>query len=194
MSLRASACAVTALFLGACQTEVGEPTTIRDAFARHVSLQARGDYEALYWLLVKEARDRIARTHENVRRCKEMIEREYPRHLRRQALADLGPPEVRDAPTPAKFYAALMVASNRPTLTVADRLKSNIRRIARTELGTILITTVSGERSEWMEGGDGRFYRVPDDRETARLQEEFLRSVRMLETTTAAVKTFDRPR
>ncbi len=192
--VRAGAVIALALVLGACRTEVPEPTTVRDAFARHVTLQAHGDYEALYGLLVKEARDRIARTHENLRRCKEMIERDYPRHLQRQALADLGPPEVRDAPTPAKYYAAMMAASNRPSLSVADRLKSNIRRIARTEMGTVVITTVSGERSEWMEGGDGRFYRVPDDEETARLQEEFLRSVRRLEATTAAVKTFDRPR
>lgn len=194
MPLVARACAVMALVLGACRTDAPEPTTIHNAVARYVALQARGDHEALYGLLVKEARDRIARTHENVRRCKEMIERGYPRHLRSQALADLGPPEVRDAPTPALFYAAVMAASNRPALTVADRLKSNIRRIARTDLGTVVVTTVSGERSEWMEGGDGRFYRVPDDKETARIQEEFLRSVRRLETTTAAVKTFDRPR
>ncbi len=194
MSILARACAATVLVLGGCRTEVPEPTTIRDAFARHVILQARGDYEALYGLLVKEARDRIARTHENLRRCKEMIEREYPRHLQRQALADLGPPEVRDAPTPARFYAALLGASNRPTLTVADRLKSSVRQIAKTEHGTLVVTTVSGERSEWIEEGDGRFYRVPDEEETARLQEEFLRSVRSLETTTAAVKTFDRLR
>lgn len=182
------------LALWACRTDLPEPTSARGAFLRHAALQAQGDYEALYGLLVREARDRIARTHANLRRCKEMIERDYPPHLRNQALSNLGPPEVRDASTPARFYAALIGAGNRPVLTVADRLKSNIRRIARTDLGTTVITTVSGERSEWMEGGDGRFYRVPDERETALLQEEFLRSVRMLEATTAAVKTFDRLR
>ncbi len=185
---------MAALALWACRTDLPEPTSARGAFLRHAALRARGDFEAEFNLLVKEARDRITRTHENMRRCKEMIERDYPQHLRNQALSDLGPPEVRDASTPARFYAALMGAGNRPVLTVADRLKSNIRRIARTDLGTVVITTVSGERSEWMEGGDGRFYRVPDERETAVLQEAFLRSIRMLEATTAAVKTFGRPR
>lgn len=176
-----------------CQAEVPEPTTVRDAFTRFVTLRSEGDFESIYSLLVKEARDRIARTHENVRRAKEMIETRYPVHLRAQALADLGPPELRDAPTPALFYAALMGASKRPPLSIARRLKSNIRRIGKTDMGTVVITTVSGERYEWVEGGGGRFYLVPDSKETARLQEEFLRSIRVLETTTAAVKTFDRP-
>lgn len=190
MSRLLSVVLVVAVVSVACRTEIPEATTVRNAFTRYTALQARGDYESLYGLLVREARDRIARTHDNIRRSREWIERHYPPSLREQALADLGPPEVRDAPTPARFYAALMAASNRPALTVADRLKSNIRRIARTDLGTFVVTTVSGERSEWLEGGDGRFYRVPDTRETARLQQEFLRSVRMLEATQAAVGTF----
>lgn len=183
-----------ALGLGACRTEVPEPTNIRNAFARHVALEASGDYETDFFLLVQEARDRITRTHENVRRCREIIESRYPPDLRAQALANLGPPEVREAPTPQRFYAALMRGSNRPTLTVTDRLKAKIRRIEESKYGTTVVTTVSGERSEWLQAGDGRFYRVPNEQETALIQREFLRSVEVLETTQAAARTFDRSR
>ncbi len=177
-----------------CRNDLPEQTTPTGAYKRYVMLLASGKHEAVYDILVKEARETIARTHENIRRCKEMIERHYPEALRAQALADLGPPEVRDAPTPARFYAAQMGGRTAPRLTVMDQLKFNVRRVAKTQDGTVVITSVAGDQFEWIEGGDGRYYLVPNDKESARLRDEFLSSVRRLQAIADAVKTFERSR
>jgi len=178
----------------ACRTEVPEPDSVRHAFVRYMALVANGDYEGVFGLLIPEARDRIAKTHANIRRCKDLIERHYPEVLRAQALADLGPPDVRNAPTPARFFAALISTGGRPPLSIGDRLRSQIRRITRSDMGTHIVTTFAGERFEWMEGGDGRFYYVPDANASERIQNDYLASVQKLQAVQSAVKSFERAR
>lgn len=178
---------IVTAFFWSCEPSVPEPTTPKAAFKRYLILHTRGDYEGLYALLVGEARAQVEKVYENIQRCKE-IARSLPEQTRSEILRDLIPAPALEAESPAQIYAAIVPVDGKETLTVTDRLKSNIRKVSPTEQGTVVLTTVSGERSEWIEGGDGRYYRVPDAKEAALLRREFLRSIGWLEVCEARAK------
>ncbi len=167
-------------------------STIRGAFAAYQEVADRGDWASLYPLMVKDLQTKIATTHENVRRTTELIERSYPATLRRQALADLGPEAVRQAGTPAQYFAALVGASGRVALSIEEKIGSRMKRVEEDKKvpGRFKVQTVSGNQLEFMRGGDGMFYFVPGPTDVQQIHHEYLRSIDNLDATVQAVKTF----
>ena len=167
-------------------------TTIRGAFSAYQAVADRGDWALLYPLMVKDLQTKIATTHENVRRTTELIERSYPTTLRRQALADLGPDAVRQAGTPAQYFAALVGASGRVALSIEEKIGSRMKRVEEDKKvpGRFKVQTVSGNQLEFMRGGDGLLYFVPGPTDVQQIHHEYLRSIDNLDATVQAVKTF----
>ena len=97
-----------------CRDRKADLSTVKGAFAAFVSIADRGAYNELYPILVKDVQAKIATTHDNVHKAVALIAQHYPPALRQQALADLGPDEVRNAADPAPLIVQRSIA--RPAL------------------------------------------------------------------------------
>jgi hypothetical protein len=183
---------VAAILAGHHRDRAVDRTTVKGAFAEYVAIADRGDWQALYPMMVRDLRDKIEMTHQNLRRTAEMIETSYPAALRRQALADLGHEELRRAATPAAFFAARVGASGRVAMSFEDRMGSRLKRIVEDQKapGRFLVTTISGATIEFVKGGDGLFDLVPDPTDVQQIHREYLRSIETLDATRQAVNTF----
>lgn len=167
-------------------------TTVKGAFAAFVAIQDKGNFEALYPMIAKETRDQIAETFSNIRKAAEIIERTYPHALKSQALADLGPEEVRNARDPAHYLAARIGASGRVGASVQQKLSSRLKRIEEKPEGSgrFVVTTVSGASLEFVRGGDGLFQLVMDPDDVQQIHYEYLKSIEALNAATKAARTF----
>jgi len=154
----------------------------------YMGISTRGDYHALYPLLVNRLREKIADAHRNTMESARLINRYYPPALRDQALHDLGPRGVRTATTPEGYLAGLIEVSGRPALSVGERLASRIKGIRKVVPGTYELVTVSGARLRFVKKGDGRFYLVPTGRDVRLIRQEYLLSIERLNATRNTVK------
>ena len=180
---------VAILASSACKGPKPDRTSVRGAFALYMGISTRGNYGSLYPMLVSQLRDKIAGAHHNIQECVSLISRHYPPVLKSQALQDLGPPGVLEAHNPEEYLAALMDASGRPALDIRERLTSKVKRIREVKPGTFSVTTVSGARVRFVQGGDGRFYLVPTERDIRLIRQQYLLSIERLGATRKTVKT-----
>lgn len=166
--------------------------TVRTAFKSYCAIAEKGDWKALYPMLVRDVREKIAMTYENMRRRAELIEKYYPPALKRQALEDIGPVEVRSAQSPDEFFAALVRASGRVALSVEDSMGSRLKRIDEDHKnpGHYRVVTLAGNNVEFVQGGDGLFELVPDPSDVRKIHREYLKSIEMLDATRKAVEAF----
>jgi hypothetical protein len=162
---------------------------VKGAFAQYVAIAEKGSYDAMFPMLVKDVQGEIAATHDNLRKAAALIESSYPVALRGQALADIGPVEVRRAADPAHYFGARIAAGGKAPMSIVDRMGSRLKRIDQ-KSGRYQVATVSGATLEFVQGGDGLFYLVPDPRDVQQFHHEYLRSVETLDATRNAVQTF----
>ncbi|MBM4398693.1 MAG: hypothetical protein FJ087_23780 [Deltaproteobacteria bacterium] len=177
----------------ATRSDVPDLTTVKGAFAAFVAVADKGDYQALYPMLVRDIRDKIDETHANVRRAGEVIERSYPPALKQQALQELGPEAVRRAPDPAHWFGARVGATGKVAANLQEKMSSRLKRIEEKPEGSghFVVTTVSGATLEFVRGGDGRFSLVPDPADVQQLHYEYLKSIESLNAAMKAARTFE---
>jgi|GEM_PF-3438890 len=183
---------VNVLFQFACRHVPSDRSSPESAYAYYQELLSKGDYEGIYWLLTKEIRDQIDKTHANINEAVRLVEREYPLALKSEALSMIGTEDLRNAETPAKFFVALIASTGKkPTkLSTTDRLALNIRKVQRTPLGTYEVQTVGGQRVEFTLGSDGLYYLVPDKHDLATIKAQLIKSIEVLEETKKNVRSF----
>lgn len=175
-----------------CGRKEADRTTPIGAYQAYQASTRSGRFEELYPLLVRDLQESIAKTHANVRRTAELVKTGYPPALRTQALADLGPAEVREAKTPQAFLAAMMRSAGYEPSPMPNRLSSKLKRLEEKPEGSgrFLITTLAGSIIEMVRGGDGLFYMVPEDGDVKLLHREYLKSLDRLAAAEQAVKAF----
>jgi hypothetical protein len=184
------------LFVAAkLRSHPADRTTVKGAYAQYVAIAEKGNYEAMYPMLVKDVQAQIATTHANFREAAALVQSGYPMALRGQALADIGAPEVRQAADPAHYFGARIAAAGHTGMSIVDRMGSRLKKIEqkieqKVPTGRYTVYTVSGATLEFVQGGDGLFYLVPDPRDVQQLHHEFLRSIETLDATRKAVQTF----
>lgn len=157
-----------------------DPRTIRGAYALHLKASTEGDYETLFRLLLPEARNQVTEAFENFRECVSIIEKTLPPESQKEALAALGPSELILARGPVEFYEALIGEEKKPIASITQQLGLAIRSVRRNAFGAFEVQTVSGQKSEWVLGTDGVFYRVPDAKESRAIRDAYARSLRIL--------------
>jgi len=170
--------------LANCRKATTDTSSPEKAFAYYQELLSKGDYEGIYGLLVKEAREQVDKCYENIKEAIRLVENEYPLALRSQALQQIGTEELRNANSPAAFFVALILSTGRkpPRLTASGRLALNIRKVQKTAMGTYEVQTVGGHKVEFAQGADGLFYLVPDKSDMAVLRAQLIRSIEVLES------------
>jgi len=173
-----------------CSSRTADRTIPRDAFDAYVAAMKAGLYADVFPMLVRDVQAKIAATHQNVRKCAELITEGYPPSLRAQALADLGSEKARNAKTPAEFFAAVVGDAGRPALSTAERMSYKLKRIEDKGNGTFHAATLSGAVLEFVRGGDGVLYLVPQDEDFEFIHAEHLRSIDRLSAAEGAVKAF----
>ena len=175
-----------------CRDRKADLSTVKGAFAAFVSIADRGAYNELYPILVKDVQAKIATTHDNVHKAVALIAQHYPPALRQQALADLGPDEVRNAADPAAHYGALVKGAGHVAMSVEQKMSSRLKRVDERPEGSghFVVTTVSGASLEFTRGGDGLFYWVPDPKDVKEIHRQYLLSIERLAAVNDAVKTF----
>jgi len=171
-----------------CRGPKPDRTTVKGTFALYMGSSARGNYEAMYPMLVTQLRDKTAMAHRNMQECVRLIKERFPARMKADALKTVWSPEVRSARTPDQYMASIMGVAGRPTLDIQERLASKIRRIRRVKPGTFMVTTVSGANLRFVLEGDGLFYLVPDLRDVALIQDAYVTSIQRLN---AARKTIE---
>lgn len=114
--------------------------------------------------------------------------------MRQQALADLGPAEVREAQAPADYYAALCRLGSsgmEVSLSVAERWSAEVKTIREDPPGSgkYLVSPMSGAVVELFREEDGRVHMVPARRDLSLIGREYTRSFERLEAVRDALKT-----
>jgi hypothetical protein len=180
------------LFQFACRQASSDRTSPEEAYTYYQELLSKGDYEGIYWLLPKEVRDQIDKSHANTREAVRLVEKEYPLVLKAEALSQIGPEDQRNAETPARFFSALIgdAGIKRTRLSATSRLALNVRKVQKTPMGTYEVQTVGGQRVEFTRGADGVFYLVPDKNDMAVIMAQLRKSIEVLEKTKENVRSF----
>lgn len=163
---------------------------MRGAFSAFMKYMKSGDYVHLFQMMERTLREKVERTWENTRETKELILKYYPMALQSQALADLGPPPIRDAGSPEEFFAGIVGIQGRTPLSTAEVVSARLKKIEEKKDGIYVVSTVAGAKVEFIKGGDELYYWVPERSDAQVLHLAYLKSVERLAATKEAVKAF----
>ncbi len=181
-----------------CRSREPDQNTPSGTYAAYREARERGDFQAIYDLLVTQVREQIAVIHRNVREASRLIETGYPVAMKAQALADLGPEPVRNAATPAAYYAELCrisEANQDVSLSMAARWSAEVKTIREDPPGSgkYVVSPMSGAVVELFREEDGRVHMVPARKDLSLIGREYTRSFERLEAVREGIKTFRSP-
>jgi len=186
------------IFGTACHSKIPDLKTPKGTYAAYREARERGDFQAIYTLLVTQVREQLGVTHQNLRDAARLIETSYPAAMKKQALADLGPEDVRRAPDPASYYAALCrlsAAGMEVSMSMAERWSAEVKTVREDPPGSgkYLVSPMSGAVVELFREEDGKVHMVPARKDLSLIGREYTRSFERLEAVREAVKTFHSP-
>jgi len=181
-----------------CKSKVPDLKTPSGTYSAYREAREAGDFQRIYSLLVTQVREQVAQAQQNFREATRLVEAHYPMAMRKQALADLGPEEVRSAPDPASYYAALCrlgAAGSEIPMSMAERWSAEVKTIREDPPGSgkYLVSPMSGSVVELFREEDGKVHMVPARKDLSLIGREYTRSFERLEAVREAVKTFQAP-
>lgn len=169
--------------LGACSSSGPDLTKPGGTYLAWREAEDRGDFRAIFPLLVTPVRDQIRKTFENLQEGQALIARHYPPPLQRQALEDLAPREMREARDPAALYEAMIRRDGRlpelATSATTRRWLAEVRSIEEKPPGTgrYELIPMSGAKVELVREEDGLVHMVPSPGDLEKIRGHHVRSL-----------------
>lgn len=185
--------ALSALPAAGCKPKVEDRATPRGTYAAYIEARERGDFQAIFRMMVTPIQAQVVKTHANFREAARLVETGYPAAMRKQALADLGPAEVRDAGDPPAYFAALCrLGGAALELSIAERWSAEVKTVREDPPGSgkYVVSPMSGSVVELAREEDGLVHMVPARKDLAVIQREYTRSLDRLEAVRKAVDAF----
>jgi len=174
---------IALLALAACSPKQPDLTKAEGTYLAWREAEDRGDYRAIYPLLVSPVRDQIRKTFENLQEAQALVARHYPPPLQRQALEDLAPREMREARDPAALYEAMIRRDGRlpelATSATTRRWLAEVRSLEENPPGTgrFQLIPMSGAKVELVREEDGIVHMVPSPGDLEKIRAHHVRSL-----------------
>lgn len=175
---------VSGLSILSCSANGPDLSTPSGTYLAWREAEDRGDYRAIFQLMVSPVREQIRKTYENLQEAQQLVRRHYPVALQRQALEDLAPREMREAPDPASLYAAMVLHKNGKALdlvasSTTRRWLAEVRTIVENPPGTgrYELVPMSGAKVELVREEDGQVHMVPSDSDLVQIRAHHVRSL-----------------
>lgn len=167
-----------AVFTTGCSPDKPIPSTARLAYDAYRSAETRGDWEAVFPLMIPEVKDSITKTWSINKKTARLIETWVPAALKQNFLSEIGPVEVRQANSPAEYFGAVMRSMYPNTLLPGDsryNVETSISRVERAGEGSrnYIITTAGGKKFKVNQGPDGLYGVDPGDYRTRIFRDNF---------------------
>lgn len=180
--------------LTACSPKAPDLTKPQGTYLAWREAEDRGDFRAIFPLLVFPVREQIRKTFEHLQEAQALIARHYPPPLQRQALEDLAPREMREARDPAALYEAMIRRDGRlpelATSATTRRWLAEVRTIEEKPPGTgrYELVPMSGAKVELVREEDGLVHMVPSPGDLDKIRGQHVRALDRLASIRQAVE------
>lgn len=157
-----------------CDSDTIDNSNPEATYESYRTAMQAGAWEKVYLLLIPEVKEKIAGTWELNQRTMRLIENNIPAALKANYLNETGSGAIRNAGTPAAYFAATLSPARGVPGDMGSAVSTKRAGIDEVPKGSNkwVVRTLGGERISIHGGTDGMYYVVPASADAARFNQE----------------------